>query len=236
MKLTCSIIDDEPLAIELLEEYVHKTDFLILKGKYTDATLAMKDIMKDAPDFIFLDIHLQGINGVELSKRIGDKTKVIFTTAYDKYAIDGYKVNAVDYLLKPISYSDFINAVQKVQSVCMRHHPQDNTYEQKAIFVHSEYKLLQIKIKDILFIEGLKDYLKIYVEGEPSPILSLNTMKAMENTLPGEHFARVHRSFIVNKDKIKVIERNRIVFGKNYIPISDTYKDEFMDFINKRML
>lgn len=236
MKLTCSIIDDEPLAIELLEEYVHKTEFLILKGKYTDATLAMKDIMKDAPDFIFLDIHLQGINGIELSKIIGDKTKVIFTTAYDKYAIDGYKVNAVDYLLKPISYSDFINAVNKVQSLCMQQKLKDHDYEQKAIFVHSEYKLLQIKIKDILFIEGLKDYLKIYVEGEPSPILSLNTMKAMESTLPKEHFARVHRSFIVNKDKIKVIERNRIVFGKNYIPISDTYKDEFMDFINKRML
>lgn len=231
MKLTCSIIDDEPLARDLLESYVEKTEGLTLKGKYSNATAAMLDIMNNAPDFVFLDIELQDLNGVEFSRVIGSRTKVVFTTAYEKYALESYKVNAADYLLKPISYTDFFGAVEKVKHLITKNVISEND----SIFVRSEYKVLQIKLKDIIFVEGLKDYLKIYVEGQPNPILSLNTIKSMESALPQELFIRVHRSFIVNKEKIKIIERNRIVFGKNYIPISESYKEEFWEFINEKM-
>lgn len=158
-------------------------------------------------------------------------TRIVFTTAFDRYAIDGYKVNALDYLLKPISYVDFLQAANKaLQWFELLQQPKE---EVESIFVKSDYKLIQVELKNILYIEGLKDYIKIYEENSPKPILSLMSMKSMEELLPASRFIRVHRSYIVQKDKIRIIDRGRIVFGKNYIPVSDSYKQIFQDFLNK---
>ncbi len=232
MKLKCAIVDDEPLALGLLESYVKKTPFLELTGKYSSAVLAMKELPEQQADIIFLDIQMPELNGLEFSKMIDPRTRIIFTTAFEQYALDGYKVNALDYLLKPISYSDFINAVNKaVRWFELLNQPRE---EVTSIFVKSEYKLVQIELEHILYIEGLKDYVKIYEEGEPKPIVSLMSMKAMEELLPPSRFMRVHRSYIVQKSKIRVIDRGRIIFGKTRIPIGESYKAAFQQFLDSR--
>lgn len=238
MKLTCAIIDDEPLAISLLESYANKTPFLELKGTYNSALDALDTLNNSPVDLLFLDIQMPELNGMEFSHMLSKETKIIFTTAFSQYALDSYKVNALDYLLKPISYPDFLNAARKAlewfekkPSAVVAAAPQIET-----IFVKTEYRLMQIELRRILYIEGLKDYVKIFIEGEVHPILSLMSMKALEEMLPADRFVRVHRSFIVQPDKIKIIERNRIVFGKEYIPISDTYKQKFFEFLSQRSL
>ena len=232
MNLRCAIVEDEPLALNLLESYVLKTPFLELAGKYSSAVQAMKDLPDKHVDLLFLDIQMPELNGLEYSKMVDFHTRIVFTTAFDQYAIDGYKVNALDYLLKPISYVDFLQAANKaVQWFGLLQQPKEVI---ESIFVKSDYKLVQVELKNILYIEGLKDYVKIYEENTPKPILSLMSMKAMEESLPASRFMRVHRSYIVQKDKIRIIDRGRIVFGKSYIPISDSYKQVFQDFLEKR--
>ena len=163
-----------------------------------------------------------------------ERTRVVFTTAFDQYAIDGYRVNALDYLLKPISYVDFLAAANKALQWFNLIDGQTPADEVKSIFVKSDYKLLQIDLDRIKYVEGLKDYVKIYTDDSPRPILSLMNMKAMEQMLPESRFIRVHRSFIVQKGKIREIDRNRIVFGDVYIPIGDSYKQAFQDFLKSR--
>ena len=240
MIIKCAIVDDEPLAVELLASYVKKIPFLELCGKYNNATDALHGITEDAVDLLFLDIQMPELNGLELSKMVPENTRIVFTTAFDQYAVDGFRVNALDYLLKPISYADFLEACNKAQQWFQLVQQQEESSpaaaaeEIKSIFVKSEYKLLQINLDDIRYIEGLKDYVKIYTEQSPHPILSLMNMKAIEQMLPTSRFIRVHRSFIVQKSKIREIERNRIVFGDVYIPIGDSYKQAFQDFINAK--
>ena len=240
MIIKCAIVDDEPLAVELLASYVKKIPFLELCGKYNNATDALHGITEDAVDLLFLDIQMPELNGLELSKMVPENTRIVFTTAFDRYAVDGFRVNALDYLLKPISYADFLEACNKAQQWFQLVQQQEESSpaaaaeEIKSIFVKSEYKLLQINLDDIRYIEGLKDYVKIYTEQSPHPILSLMNMKAIEQMLPTSRFIRVHRSFIVQKSKIREIERNRIVFGDVYIPIGDSYKQAFQDFINAK--
>lgn len=241
MNLTCAIIDDEPLAISLLESYARKTPFLDLRGTFNSAVHALEALGKEPVQLLFLDIQMPELNGLEFSRIVGTGTRIIFTTAFDQYAVDSYKVNALDYLLKPISYADFLKAANKaLQWYELLSKPEapletflapaeKETIE--SIFIKTEYKLIQIELRKILYIEGLKDYVKIYVEDETRPVLSLMSMKAMEDILPATRFIRVHRSFIVQPEKIKVIERNRILFGKAYIPISDNYKQKFFDFL-----
>ena len=203
MTLNCAIVDDEPLALDLLESYVKKTPFLTLAGKYSSAVQAMKELPGKQIDLLFLDIQMPELNGLEFSKMVNSHTRIVFTTAFGQYAIDGYKVNALDYLLKPISYVDFLQAANKaVQWFELLQQPKE---EIDSIFVKSEYKLVQIELKNILYVEGLKDYIKIYEEGNPKPILSLMSMKAMEEMLPASRFMRVHRSYIVQKDKIRCV-------------------------------
>lgn len=212
MTLNCAIVDDEPLALNLLESYVNKTPFLTLAGKYSSAVQAMKELPGKQIDLLFLDIQMPELNGLEFSKMVNSHTRIVFTTAFGQYAIDGYKVNALDYLLKPISYVDFLQAANKaVQWFELLQQPKE---EIDSIFVKSEYKLVQIELKNILYVEGLKDYIKIYEEGNSKPILSLMSMKAMEEMLPASRFMRVHRSYIVQKDKIRIIDRGRIVLAK----------------------
>jgi DNA-binding LytR/AlgR family response regulator len=229
------IVDDEPLALDLLESYVAKTPFLHLAGRCNNALAALDILHNVHIDLVFLDIQMPELNGLELAKMIGDNTKVIFTTAFQQYALEGFKVSALDYLLKPISYQEFLQAAGKAVKwfEMLRNTPAVEPAN-ASIFVKTEYRLVQIFLNQILYIEGLKDYVKIYLENTNEPILSLMSMKSLEERLPRDKFMRVHRSFIVQLDKIKTIERNRIVFGKIHIPISETYKDLFMEFLNKR--
>lgn len=235
--LTCALVDDEPLALGLLESYVKKTPFLKLSGSYSSAIEAMDILGKEPVDLLFLDIQMPELTGLEYSRLVPDSTRIIFTTAFSQYALDGFRVNALDYLLKPIAYADFLTAAQRArqwyelreQSVSTDNRPQ-------SIFVKSEYKLIQIHLHKILYIEGLKDYVKIYEEDADRPILSLMSMKSMEELLPSDQFIRVHRSFIVRKDKIRIIDHARIVFGKTYIPISESYKSAFQELLGTQSL
>ena len=246
MKLKCAIVDDEPLALGLLQSYAKKTPLLELCGCYSSAIEAMKHLQETPVDLLFLDIQMPDLNGLEYSRMVDEQTRIVFTTAFDQYAIDGYRVNALDYLLKPISYADFMQAVNKAVQWFELKQKADEAPQKTAdsvtnfageyIYVKSDYKLVQIELDKILYIEGLKDYIKIHTEDEPRPILSLISMRAMEEKLPADRFIRVHRSFIVQKQKIKVIDKGRIVFGKEYIPISDSYKQELQNYVNKHTI
>lgn len=230
MKLRCAIIDDEPLAVSLLESYVAKTPFLQLIGSYTNAVKAMEGVSDDCPDLLFLDIQMPELNGLEFSRIVGERCRVVFTTAFEQYAVDSYRVNALDYLLKPIAYPEFLQACEKARQWFAHTAPQPSeSGTPTSILVKTDYKLVQVELAKIIYIEGLKDYVKIYIDDEPRPLLSLMSLKSLEEQLPAQQFVRVHRSFIVRTDKIKVIERNRIVFGKEYIPISDSYKAVLME-------
>ena len=239
-KIRCAVVDDEPLALGLMASYVKKTPFLELVGSYSSAVQAMQEMHDNPVDLIFLDIQMPELNGLDYSRMISPQTRVVFTTAFNQYALDGYKVNALDYLLKPISYPDFLLAANKAQEwfrlVEQSQQPEkkENQDEKLSIFVKSDYKLIRIELKNILYVEGLKDYVKIYEDNTGRPVISLMSMKAMEEMLPADRFMRVHRSYIVQKEKIRIIEHNRIVFGNTYIPIGDSYKQAFQDFLNKR--
>lgn len=237
MELNCLIVDDEPLALDLLEAYVKRTPFLNLKGKCSNALEVLQVLKEQEVDLLFLDIQMPELNGLELSRLIDNRIKIIFTTAFKQYALEGFKVDALDYLLKPISYPEFLKATNKaLQWFEMSRNTSSKIVEEgDDIFVKSDYKLVKLQLHKIQYIEGLKDYVKIYVDDRPQPVVALLSMKMFEEMLPSS-FIRVHRSFIVNLDKITVIERNRIVFGKTYIPVSDSYKDKFLEFINRRTL
>ncbi|MPM68491.1 Transcriptional regulatory protein BtsR [bioreactor metagenome] len=234
MKLNCWIVDDEPLALELLDSYVQKTPFLNLTGKYSSVLQAMNNMPDERIDVIFLDIQMPDVNGMEFARLLDKHTRIIFTTAFSEYALDGYKVNALDYLLKPFSYSDFLSASKKaLEWFEMKIASEEKgEAEVSGIFVRSDYKLLHILFEDILLVEGLKDYIKIFTDKEAKPILTLMSLKSMEEELPSAQFIRVHRSFIVNRDKIVRVERNRIIIGKHEIPIGETYRKTFMEVIN----
>lgn len=236
MELNCIIVDDEPLALDLLESYVAKTPFLYLAGRCENATDVLEIIGKEQIDVAFLDIQMPELNGLELSRLINHRTKIIFTTAFEQYALEGFKVDALDYLLKPFTYAEFLKAASKALHwfEMVRNGEEASRKTRESIFVKSDYKLIQIELRNILYIEGVKDYIKI--QTEEGPTLTLMSMKTIEEHLPPDRFIRVHRSFIVNIDKIRTIERNRIVFGKTYIPISDSHKEHFMALLQKRTL
>jgi two-component system LytT family response regulator len=238
--LKCSVIDDEPLARELICSFVKKTPFLELENSYASASEAVRSIIDGKVDLVFLDIQMPELNGIEFAKIIPPECRIVFVTAFEQYAIEGFRHNAIDYLLKPVSYSEFLNAANRAlvwaelnEKARLAAEKDD---EPQFIIVKSEYKLIQIDISKISYIEGLKDYVKIYTEDSPNCILSLMNMKTIEQRLPADKFIRVHRSFIVQMSKINVIERNRIVFGKKYIPISDTYKKAFNDYLQKHTI
>ena len=231
MILKCAIIDDEPLAADLLASYAKKLPLLDLRGTYSSAVTAMKDLRDNPVDLLFLDIQMPELSGLEFVKVLPKQTKIVFTSAFSQYAVDGYKVNALGYLLKPISYEDFVNVTNRALEQ-FKNEQQMNLYTQdKFIFVKSDYKLMKIDLDEVLYIEGLKDYVKIYREGQ-RPILSLINMKKIDETLPHPDFMRVHRSFIVHMCKIQMVDRGRIVFGEEFIPISESYKQEVQRFLD----
>lgn len=233
MTLNCWIVDDEPLAQSLLESYVQKTPFLKLTGKFSSAIVAVENIKKIPVDIIFLDIQMPDLNGLEFSKLVPQENRIIFTTAFSEFAIDGYKVNAIDYLLKPFSYSDFLSAAKKAQDWFEITQKANQNEEETGFFVKSEYKLVQVLFDEILFIEGLKDYVKIHTTSHPKPIITLMNLKNLEEILPAEKFIRVHRSFIISKNKIENLNKSRIIINGHSIPIGETYQADFLKLIGK---
>lgn len=229
----CCVIDDEPLAVRLIASYVQRTPVLELFGTYNSASEAVRHIIDGEIDLVYLDIEMPQINGIEFAKIIPSTCRIIFTTAYDRYAVQGFRVNAIDYLLKPVSYEEFLEAtnraVKALKAAAAAISP--TTPHREFLLVKSEYRLIQVRISDILYIEGLKDYIKIYVNGQSKPILTLMSMKAIEQALPAGEFMRVHRSYIVNTSRISIIERNHIIIGDNPIPVSETYRQSFADYI-----
>ncbi len=232
------IIDDEPLALQLMEGYVEKTTGLKLIGRFDSPLDALDYLSQESVDLIFLDIQMPDLSGIEFTRALEKGPKIVFTTAYENYALEGFKLDVVDYLLKPFSYEEFLKAVNKVKRLIKLEQLAHIKIEadNEFLFLKSEYKIRRINFNDILYIEGLKDYIKVYTLNEPRPILSLTSLKLLESKLPASKFMRVHRSFIVNLTKIHTIERSRIIFGKTYIPISEQYKEKFQNYLNKNFL
>ena len=235
MIINCAIIDDEPLAAGLLKSYAEKTPFLNLIGTYGSAVEAMKELRNNPVHLLFLDIQMPELSGIEFAKILPKETKIIFTTAFQQYAVEGYKVSALDYLMKPVSYEDFLKASNKALDwFCITQKKQ--TYASvRFMYVKSDYKLVRVALDDILYIEGLKDYIRIYL-ADGQKIMSLMNMKKMEDYLPRPEFLRTHRSYIVHMSKAEAIERFRIVFGDQYLPISDSYKEDVQQYFDSHTL
>jgi len=226
------VLDDEPLAVKIIENFCSRVDYIQLEKTFTQANEAHKYLRKQPVDLIFLDIQMPTQNGLSFYKEIEQNTMVIFTTAYSEYAIEGFNVSATDYLLKPFSFDRFLMAVEKAKSQYEVKNQVQNT-EQNYLFIRADYSLNKILISDILFIEGFDDYLKIYIENQKT-IVARMTMKSILEKLPVAEFARVHRSFIIPINKVHKI-RNKVIFIKDEeIPLSSTYEEDFLSKINAK--
>lgn len=236
--IRCIAIDDEPLALHQMVDYIEKTPFLELAGSFDNAFSTLSFLRENEVDLMFIDINMPDLSGMDLVKSIKDGPKVIFTTAYSEYAIEGYKVDALDYLLKPIGYADFLRSAEKARERigARGNESLDITSNEKFLFIKSEYKIIRITLTDIKYIEGMREYIRIHLENQ-KPVMALMSMKKMEEFLPTTLFMRVNRSFIVNLNKITTIERSRIVFdGKVFIPITEQYKEAFQKFLDNNFL
>lgn len=233
-------IDDEPLALRQLATYIKKVEFLELAGECQSAPEA-KEIMDREPiDALFIDINMPDVNGMDFVKSLDVPPLVVFTTAYSDYAVDGYKVNAVDYLLKPFSMADFRRAAAKVkEQYDLRHNEPivSQVDSDDSIFFKTEHRIVRIKIDDIRFIEGMSEYLKIHTDGRQKPVIVLLSMKKLEDRLPKSKFMRVHRSFIINLSKIQEVIKNRVIMDEyTNIPVGDLYKDTFNNYIESKFM
>lgn len=235
MILKCAIIDDEPLAVELLSSYVNKTPFLKLTGAYNSASTAIRDLRENPVDLIFLDIQMPELSGIEFAKILPQETRIIFVTAFSQYAVEGYKVNAMDYLMKPVSYDTFLSAAKKAFDWFATKTRQEAYKQDRFIFVKSDYKLIRVNLDDIMYIEDLKDYVRIYLK-DGNKLMSLMNMKNLEDNLPKPEFMRTHRSYIVHMNMVQAVDRFRLVFGDAYIPISDSYKDEVQSYLDRHTM
>lgn len=252
MTLKCIIVDDEPLAVKLLESFVAKTPDLQLLGSFTDSVEAINAIKEQKPDLLFLDIQMPDLNGMELAHMLPEGTKVIFTTAFKEYAFESYEVSALDFLLKPIRYNKFITAVEKARewfgnhgdksrdSLCTNDHGPvpviaSNEPTPMTIFLRVDGEYRQVTLSQILYVEGMKDYVMFYLEGQKRPLVTHLTMKAVEDMLPDSQFMRVHRSYIVALDKIRSVDRNDCLYiGEEIIRVTEAYHDKFIQYINSK--
>lgn len=249
MILKCIAVDDEPLALDIIEDYVSKVPFLELVKRTENAIEALQLVQAGGIDLVFLDIQMPDLTGIQFLKIAGEKSNFILTTAYSQYALESYDLNVSDYLLKPIAFDRFYKAVEKVHKNLQRTEPavapvpepvaapaananNHGAPVQDFIFVKTEHKIQKIQLDDILYIEGLKDYISIFTRTER--VITLQNMKKMEETLPKGEFIRVHKSYIISLDKIESIERSRISIASKIIPIGDTYRDEFFKLIDGR--
>jgi len=236
--IRCIAIDDEPLALEQIADYIQKTPFLDLAGLFESALQAIETLDNIPVDLMFVDINMPDLNGLDFVKSLENPPKIVFVTAYGEHALEGFRVDALDYLLKPIGYNDFLKSANKVKS-WFEFNPKktDEVNSNKEfLFIKSEYKIVRINFDDIKYIEGMNEYIRIHLTNS-KPVMTLLSMKSIEDQLPADRFMRVHRSFIVSLSKIAVIERSRIVFGTDvYIPVSEQYKDRFQHFLDKNFL
>lgn len=232
MSIRTAIIDDEPLAVELLSDYVNKTESLQLVEASTDVYKVLKLVQQKEVDLVLLDIQMPELTGIQFMKIAGNNCKIIITTAYTEYALDGYEFNVVDYLLKPISYDRFLKAIEKIKQVNPARSETTPAAKPDHIFIKSEYKLVRVNLADVLYIESLRDYIAIYTT-DKQKIMSLDSLRNMESILPPDDFIRVHKSYIVSLKKISFLEKSRIVINGEYIPIGESYQEKFLNSINK---
>ena len=233
-------IDDEPLALQQLVVYIKKIPFLELAGECQSALEAKEILNKENIDAIFCDINMPDLNGMDFIKSLAAPPLVVFTTAYSEYAVEGFKVDAVDYLLKPFGLDDFRRAAERLnerlktltsQLLSFTPHPEDDT-----IFVKTDYRVVKLAVNDICYIEGMSEYLKIHLESLPKPVVTLLSMKKMEEYLPS-YFMRIHRSYIINLKKIQEVNKNRVIMDSDtYLPIGDNYKEAFNDYLSTKFL
>jgi DNA-binding LytR/AlgR family response regulator len=227
--ISCIAIDDEPLALEILKKYVQKIYFLELKGTFTNPDEAVQFIRQEKPELIFLDIQMPDISGIQLASQVQQyNPAIIFTTAYSEYAVEGFNVDAVDYLLKPIDYERFLKAVYKAKEYL--EFTQSRDISNTSIFVKSDYQQVKVKLSDIQFIEALDDFIKIYLPDKT--LITLMTLKAIQQKLPEKEFIRVHRSYIVPLSKLEVVSRAKVRIGDKEVPIGASYSDAFFALVN----
>jgi DNA-binding LytR/AlgR family response regulator len=235
-KISCLIVDDEPLALDILEKYIHSLPFLKLKGRCRSAFEAMDIIEFTSIDLLFLDIQMPELTGLELSRILGDDVKIVFTTAYSSYAVEGFKVNALDYLLKPFSYEQFLKSAIKVREwFDLKNSRRDsyNTEEEDSIIIKSDYKQVKISLDDVYYFEGQKDYVKIWLKRKSAPVMTMMSLKTLDEILPSSSFMRIHRSFIISLKMIKLVERNQVLLMNGiYITIAEPYKQKFRHFMS----
>lgn len=236
MLLSCIIIDDEPLAVRLLESYVKKTPELELLASFTDSIKAVNAIKALKPDLLFLDIQMPNIDGMELAHCLPEKTRVVFTTAFKEYAFESYEVNALDFLLKPIRYNKFLAAVEKARNVVMPS-PPTQPQQPNTVFIRVDSEWRNVAIEQIVYVSGMKDYVLFYLDNMAKPLVTHLTMKAVEDMLPKDRFLRIHRSYIIAVDKIQKVDRNDCVYiGKEIIHIPDGYQQTFQAFLETRII
>jgi DNA-binding LytR/AlgR family response regulator len=235
MPLTCIIVDDEPLAVKLMESFVAKTPDLELLASFTDSVEAINAVKEQKPNLLFLDIQMPDLNGMELAHMIPTETRVIFTTAFKEYAFESYEVSALDFLLKPIRYNKFMVAVEKAKDWFAK--SESPKPQPSALFVRVDGELRNITINDIIYVNGMKDYVMFYLDSEAKPLITHLTMKAVEEMLPSERFLRVHRSYIIAVDKIRKVDRNDCIYiGNEIIHVPDGYQESFHNFLGTRTI
>ncbi|RAK69531.1 LytR/AlgR family response regulator transcription factor [Hymenobacter edaphi] len=252
MILSCIAVDDEPLALGMVCAFIEQTPFLKLAGRYGSAVEALRGLHQPAmqADLIFLDIQMPDLNGLELARVLGrgeDKARIIFTTAFNQYALEGYKVDALDYLVKPFNYDEFLRAALKAKNYFeLIRRPASEPApapvavpaappgpEDEYLYLKVEYQLVRVPLSDILYIEGLKDYIKVYRRSETKPLLSLSSLKGVEDKLPARRFMRIHRSYIVALDHITSVTRGTVQIGGETIPVSDSYREAFDKYLSR---
>jgi DNA-binding LytR/AlgR family response regulator len=231
--LRCIAVDDEPLALDIIEKYISRISELQLISRCSSALEALEVLKQQDVDLVFLDIQMSELTGIQFLKSLKNPPMVIFTTAYDQYALEGYDLDVVDYLLKPIPFDRFLKAVNKASDIYASQKLKSDSPDPQRdfLFVRSEYQLVKITLGDILYIEGLKDYVKIF--SGPKPVFSHQNLKTIESKLPSKDFIRIHKSYIVSVKKIEVIQKNFVVIGGNEIPIGDSYREQLYKLINE---
>lgn len=233
--IRCLAIDDEPLALQQIAAYINKVPFLELAGQCQSALEARQFLSDERVDAIFCDINMPDLNGMDFVKSLTAPPLVVFTTAYSEYAIEGFKVNAVDYLLKPFGLQDFQRAANRLQERLSA--PVAAPVEtDDTFFLKTDYRIVKVSIPNIRYVEAMSEYLKVWIEGESKPIITLLSMKKMEERLP-DNFMRIHRSYIINLDKIQEVNKNRVIMdAETYLPIGDLYKEAFQKYLDKKFL
>ena len=241
--IKCIIVDDEPLAVAQLEKYVERVPFLVNVGSCSSAAEAMEILSTGSVDAMFVDINMPDIDGVQFVRSLVNPPFVVFTTAYSEYAIEGFKLDAIDYLLKPIAFEDFLKASNKLNRIYSMNNNAQPAVEQGeggchgCLYVKSDYRMLRVPINSIKYIESMSEYVRIFVEDSAKPIVSLLSMKKIEESLPAGDFMRVHRSYLINLNKVKEVSKMRLVYdGGVYVPIGEMYKDAFFEYIDKHFI